>query len=176
MRLVVPVLTRILSALASLALIAAGVVAAVEVVAAALERDPVVLPSDYAAQATRWQWDDRSVMVVLAVTGAVGVILLLTGLWRRAPLTIPVAGREGVAVERRGLEGSLSRRLAELDGVSSARVRVGRRRVRVRVDSRRRQAPERVRDAARALIDEALADQHLQLEPTVRLRYRGGEL
>lgn len=176
MRLIIPVLTRVLSALASLALIAAGSVAVVEVVAAALDAGPVLLPGDFAARAEGWLWDDRSVVVALVAAGALGAVMVLTGVWRRAPLTIPVQGRAGVAIERRALEGSLSRRLTNLDGVSGARVRAGRRRLRVRIDSRRQVAPEQVREAVRASLDRELDDQHLELRPSVRLRYRGGEL
>lgn len=176
MRLIIPVLTRVLSALASLALICVGSLVVVEVVAAALEADPVLLPSDYADRAAGLAWDDRSVVTALAAIAGVGVVALLVGVWRRAPLTIPVEGRSGVAIERRGLEGSLSRRLTDLDGVSGARVRAGRRRLRVRVDSRRRVAPEGAHEAVRAVLDRELADQRLDLRPSVRLRYRGGEL
>jgi len=134
------------------------------------------LPPDYADRAAGWAWDDRSVVAVLIATAAVGGFVTLAGMWHRAPMTIPVHGRQGVAIERRGLEGSLSRRLTNLDGVSGARVRAGRRRLRVRIDSRRRVEPQQVRESVRASLDRELAEQHLELRPSVRVRYRGGEL
>ncbi len=176
MRIIVPLLTRVLSVLLAVALIGAGAVLMVEVAAAWLGAGWTILPPDTVARASTWQWDDDEIVVAIASVGGVALLALLVGLWRRPPLTIGLEGCEGVAVERYALEGSLRRRLEALDGVSSARVRAGRRRVSAKVDTRRRHEPAQLKNRVEESLAEMVDAQHVGLKSTVRLRSRGGEL
>ena len=176
MRVFVPVFTRIFSALLALALITAGVVVLVEVVAAWLGIGWTILPTDTADRFEEWHWDDRAIVVTSAIVLAVGVIALLIGLWRRAPLTIPLDDNADVTFERHALEQSLRRRVEALDGVTTARIRAGKKRLRARVDTNRRHQPEEVKARVETHLAEVAAAQHLDLPRDVQLRYRGGEL
>jgi hypothetical protein len=176
LRTFVPVFTRIFSALLALALIAAGVVVLVEVVAAWLGIGWTILPTDTAARFEEWHWDDRAIVVTSVIVLAVGVVALLIGLWRRAPLTIPIDDSADVTFERHALEQSLRRRVEALDGVTSARIHAGTKRLRARVDTNRRHRPEEVKARVEDHLAHAAAAQHLDLTRNVQLRYRGGRM
>lgn len=169
MRVLAPVLTRLLAALMALVLIAAGALIVVEVVANAVDGGFAVLPQDSPDQLRATEWDDRLVMAVSLGAAAVGLLVILAALWPRPPLTIDVDA-EGVRVERYALERSLRRRLDRVDGVSGTRVRVSRRRVRARVDTNRRLHPETVGEDAERELREVCERIGLPLRRDVRLR------
>jgi hypothetical protein len=175
MRSAVPVLARIFSALLALALIAAGVVVAVEVVAAWVGAGWTVLPSDTPERFARWRWNDRPVVITIAAVGGVGLVAFLVGVWRRAPLTVPVDAAHDVTFERRALEQSLRRRIEAIDGVRKARVIAKRDRLVARVDTKQRYQPDELRKRVEAALSEATSRQHLALERQVRLRVQGGD-
>jgi len=145
---------RLLAALVALALVAAGVVAVVEVVAAALGADPLLVPRDgWAADGRSTEWADRGVRYFFIIVGAVGVVLAAVALVRRPPrrLAVPApSGLEDVTIRRRGLERSLQRTAESIDGVRQASVRIKRTQVRIRIGTHRRDAnglPEAVQEA-----------------------------
>ncbi len=119
MRLIVPVLTRLLAALAALALLAAGVVILVELIANATGNGFVILPED---------WPDR-----LRTTGLGrhprtqpahrcarrGRVLILVACWPHPPLTVPT-NQPAVRMERHALEDAVRRRLSAVDGATGA--------------------------------------------------------
>lgn len=176
MRILVPILTRLLSTLLALALTSVGVGLIVETVATGVGAGWTILPDDVVSRASAWQWSDRNVVTVLAILGGIGVSALLTALWRRAALTVPIGGRSAVAVERYALEESLRARLKAIDGVSSARVRVDRRRVIARVDTKRRHEPSQLKTVVEQVLERAVNERHLNLRRRLRLRYEGGEV
>jgi hypothetical protein len=170
MHILAPVLTRLFSALLALALIAGGVVLIVEVVAAWAGGGWTILPDDTTARFQMWRWNDRSVVETIIVVGAVGLLAVLIAVWPRPPLTVPIAGRTDVSYERHALEQTVRRQLQGLDGVSKARVRADHRRLVARLDTNRQHQPEELRSRAEAVLETIVADRHLELQPTVRLR------
>ncbi len=178
MRILVPILSRLLSTLFALALIAGGVLLIVEAVSTWVGAGWSVLPDDVVRRASAWQWSDRTVVMALAIVGALGLSALLTAVWRRPALTVPVDGRSGAAVERYALEKSLRSRLEAVDGVSGARVRVNRKRVAARVDTKRRHEPGQLKTVVEQELDRTLNERHLNLNlrRRLRLRYEGGEV
>lgn len=176
MRAAVPVLARIVSALLALALIAAGAVVLVEVVAAWVGAGWTILPSDTAQRFARWHWDNRPVVITIATVGTVGLAAFLVGVWRRAPLTVPVDAAHDITFERRALEQSLRRRVEDLDGVRKARVVAKRDRLVATVDTNRRYEPDELKRRVETALSERAARQHLALERRVRLRFQGGEV
>jgi Family of unknown function (DUF6286) len=121
--------TRLVSALLALALLVGGLLAALEIVAAGLgrEEDLVVPWRDWRADLLDTPWDDYVVRVVLAVTLAVGLLLLFLLLARRRPAAVRLADRtDGATAEldRGGLERHLAASLRRVEGVASVAVRV----------------------------------------------------
>jgi Family of unknown function (DUF6286) len=171
-RLVVPVLTRVLSALLALAIIAAGVLVIVEVIANWTGRGFVLLPPDWPDELRHTTWDDSLVRALAAGALAVGMLLLLLALWPHPPLTLPTTEAH-VRIERRALEEALHRRLASVDGASAVRVRASRRLIDARDYTTRRLEPQRVRERAQTQLSEFCALHHVTLERRVRLRTRG---
>ena len=176
MRSIVPILTRLLSTLLALALIAFGVVAIVEVVSARVGWGWRILPDDIVVRASTWQWSDRNVIATLAAVGIAGLLAVLTSLWRRSSLTVPVDGRPSVSIERFALERSLRSLLEAVDGVSVARVRVAGSRVVARVDTQRRHATSELKATAEEVLKHAVTERHLKLRTQLQLRHRGGEV
>lgn len=172
MRVLAPVLTRLLAALMALVLVAVGGLLVVEVVSNAFDGGFAVLPLDLPDQLRSAEWDDTVVMAVSVGAAAIGLLLLLAALWPRPPLTVDAAV-DGLRVERYALERSLGRLLDRVDGVSGARVRVGRRRVRARVDTTRRLQPETVGENAERELRDVCRQLGLSLQTDVRLRRQG---
>lgn len=172
MHIVIPTLTRLLSALVALALVAVGAVILIEVVANWTGNGFAILPTDWPTQLRLTAWDDTIVRNSLLIALTVGVVLLLVAFWRRPPLTVD-SRHDGVRIERHALETSLRRRLDSLDGVSSSRVRVDKSRIRATVDTTRRLAPEAVRDRALDELTGFCKLHDLDLTPGVTLHASG---
>jgi hypothetical protein len=172
MRLVVPVLTRLLAALAALAILAAGVVVLVELISNWTGNGFAILPDDWPDQLRATSWDDTTVRNILIALVVTGVILLLVACWPHAPLTVPTE-QPNVRIERHALETAVRRRLLSVDGASGARVRATTNRIDARVDTTRRFEPEHVHEAATRALAEFCQQHQLALQPRVRLRARG---
>ncbi|HEY3833361.1 MAG TPA: DUF6286 domain-containing protein [Acidimicrobiia bacterium] len=168
MRVLLPVAARLISAILAIAMLCAGVVLVIEVVSAWVGHGWVILPADLHTRFAHWHWDDRSVVLTFVALGVVGLVSVLVGSWPRPPLTVPLDNSD-IAIERHPLEVSLSRRLQALDGVTRARVRIDRGRVRATVDTNRRRSDDDVRVAAHELLVDAVTTNELQLDPKVEV-------
>lgn len=173
LRLIVPIAARVVLALVAVALVAGGALLCVEVVAGWATGSTLVLAPDWPDQLRSTDWSATLPTAVAAGVTAAGVVLLLVALWPRPPLTV-AAGPLGMRLERHALERSIGRELDRVDGVSATRVRATERRVRVRVDTTRRLAPDAVHAAARQAVVDILERYGLALKPSVALRRRGG--
>ena len=129
------VLNRVLAALVALALFLGGLLAVVEIVLAGLDRPPWLVPHpDWSETLTGESFTAGVVRAVLIGLVVVGLLLLLVGLRRGKPGSIPLPARsDGVSVtaSRRGIERSIATSARRVDGVRSARAKVGRRTVKV---------------------------------------------
>jgi hypothetical protein len=175
MRIIAPLFTRLLSALLALALVAAGVILLTEIVAAWLGVGWTILPDDTAAKLQTWHWDSRPVVTTIIIVGLIGLAALVVGLWRQAPLIVPIGDGHEVTFERHALEGSIRRQIQHIDGVTKARIRSTKDKVRVRVDTNRTSQPQLVRGEVEARVNETLQAQHLTLAPEVQVRNPEGE-
>lgn len=168
-----PVLTRILSALLALALVAAGVVLVVETVASLSGDSWALLPDSTTDNLRTWGWDGQPMVPVLVIVGVVGLVCLLVGLWPRAGLTIPSGSDGDLALDRSSLEQSVRDRVERIDGVSRARVRAGRGRLVAKVDTTRGFQPDQLEPAVKAELDQAVSQHHLALTPRAVIRRTG---
>jgi hypothetical protein len=133
---VIATLRRLLALLLAVALVAAGVLLLVEVVAAWFGRGPVLLSETATATWRTTAWDDAAVVWTAVGVGVVGLLCLTIAVWPDNPTTVPTR-LDDVELERRPLEQVLRRELQAVDGVADATVRVRRSRTRARVDTNR---------------------------------------
>ncbi|CCH89260.1 conserved exported protein of unknown function [Modestobacter italicus] len=133
------VLNRVLATLLALGLFLGGLLAVVEIVLAVLDRPSWLIPHQQWAQSlTGESFGGGVVRAVLIGLVVLGLLLLLVGLGRGKPGSIPLPARtDGVQVtaSRRGLERSLVTSARRADGVRSARAKVGRRKVTVKAST-----------------------------------------
>ena len=163
------VLNRILAMLLALALLLGGLLAVVEIVLALLGRPPWLAPHPaWSSWLSEQTFATGVVRAVLIASVVLGLLLLVAALRRGRPgsLALP-SGSEGVRVtaSRRGIERTVSRAAQRADGVRSARVRAGRRKVRVTAVTGLRE-PGDLRQRVADAVDERLGE--LGLTGTVR--------
>lgn len=173
------VLNRLVALALGLALLAAGLLAAVEAVLAALDRSPWLVPHEqWRRSLAQLEWDDRTLMVVAALTVLAGVLLLVAQLWPTRPSVVPMVEQRPdrlAALDGRGFEDLLRRSALEDGDVLDARVRLRRRTARVSAraprDADLQSVQSRTRDRIRGRVDEL----GLQRPPAVKVRVQQGE-
>ncbi len=169
-------LVRLITLVLGLVCAAVGVLLAVEVAWATLRPDSGFLVVDWPslrAGLQRLTWTDTPVRVTAAIVAVVGAVLLLVGLGsgrRNISLHDP-APDVTVTTPPRSLARLAGHRAREQDGVGSASVTAGRKRVRVTVRSEFVEVGDlgdRVSDA----VQEALRELPLPRTPTVSVSVR----
>jgi hypothetical protein len=130
---------RVLCALLAGLFLAAGVIAVIEIISAHTNNGSVVVDWPRFARALeRNTWSDAGPKVAAVILIVVGVILVLLGLRRGQPAALELAG-DGSGIEAATTRKSLQRLLrtvaSESEGITGAKVRVKRRKVRVLASS-----------------------------------------
>lgn len=127
---------RVLATLLALALLLGGLLAVVEIVLAQLGRPSWLIPHEQWSRGLAGQtFLDGVVRAVLIGLVVLGLVLLVLALRRGKPGSVQLPSRNDgvhVSASRRGIERSLSTAARRTDGVRSARVKAGRRAVRVK--------------------------------------------
>ena len=171
-------LNRVVGLVVAVALIAASIVLIVEIVAAQLDQNPVIV--DWRT----WPETLRTTTWVgardaLAVTAAVALAILVLQLLPRRPSTIE-AKREGtdrgvhLSVRRRHLERTMAAEAAELDGIDRARVRCRPNRISVGARTSRRDV-QGLDASLRSLVSSELERLDMEDSPEVRVRVDQGD-
>ncbi|CAN5374885.1 hypothetical protein BH20ACT5_BH20ACT5_02150 [soil metagenome] len=167
---------RLLAALLALVLSVAGALTAIEVVAALLDRGPTLIDYDaWLAELRARSWDDLGVRVSAAGAVVLGLVLLSSGLTRkgrRIPLRSDRADVE-LSTSRPALSRFLRSRAERVEGVSSAHVKVTRRRATINAQARLHD-PEVVEQQLRTSLDQGLATLPWVRRPALRVEVRGG--
>lgn len=148
---------RSLGLLVGLALLAAGLLAVIEMILAVTGQPGWVIDRGAWAQtAGQLQWGDRTLVIVALIAGVVGLVLALLQLWPLRPRLVPLASEEPDrrnAIDGRGLQELLRRAAVEDEDVLGADVAVRRRRAKVKVHA----PPDADAKAVRARVGERLA-------------------
>ena len=168
---------RIVSALLAVALIVGGVLVAIEVILASLDKGHWILPhEDWARDASETAYTDRSARILFLVLALVGLALLLLELLRRRPPALRLSEREGgsqAELDRRGIERWLSTRLKDVEGAAGAKAKITRRAVEVKAESPQREVTDvqrRLEGAAQENLDELDLAQPLRARAKVTSR------
>lgn len=166
---------RLLAFLVAAAIVVAGVILIVEVIAARSASAPVIIGWH---SILRWgqhnTWKATSVELACVISAIVGLLLLLPQLRRRRPTRLVVESNPATdaALTRRGVVVTVRGAVGDVEGIASSRVKVGHRRIRVVATSSGATAEtaeaskQAVQDAARQAIDE------LRLTANRRLRVK----
>jgi hypothetical protein len=158
-------------------LAAAAILIAAEIISALLDRSSLLLPVSSLARLGRTtHWDHLSALITAGAIGAVGLLLVALALWPRRPRAVALASHDPdvvLGISRGGLRRYLTQAAEGVDGIARAKVRIGRRRIRVRTVSPLRDTSglgDQVRRAVTDRIDRLAPLRHPVVRVTVRRR------
>ncbi|MFE7775189.1 DUF6286 domain-containing protein [Streptomyces sp. NPDC057445] len=116
-------------------------------------------------------WNDTAVLVAGGTLVLLGLLLLLAALLPGKPRVLPLSGDMDAGVTRRSLRHALQNTAASVDGVSRAKLKLGRRTIvaRVRTD---RTNTEGLTDAVRAAVDQHLDQVTPLTRPAMKVQLR----
>lgn len=163
---------RLLGLLMALAVIVAGVLVIIEVVAAQVGQDWVFVNwPQWERRLRSTSWSDARGVFIIAIV--VALLLLLLELLRRAPSMLPVSNGESVqiGVRRRFLERELANTVTGLDGISKAKVSLAPKRLTVTADTNRA-VPKGLRPSIESTVQEEMQRLALAAPPAIRTRLR----
>lgn len=169
---------RVVAAVVCLFLIAAGLLVVVEIILATFGLAPLLIPYDSWYQSARTDsWDTPDARRLLALLCVAGTLLAILQLVRRRPLTLPLVSMpNGIDAEitRRSLEEMLSQVASKVDGVSGAKTRVSKSRVRVSAATDRHH-PRELEPAVTRVVEDKLQALDLLKTPrtSVKVTSRG---
>lgn len=167
------IIDRVLSAVLGLALLVGGLLVAIEIVLAGLDRPPWLLAHDrWTASASTTPWSDPDLRLLFAALIVVGALLLVAEVARRRPELLPLAAQgPGVvtALDRREVERWLAERVERVEGVAGAGVRINTRSALVEAASVGRDT-SKVDAGVRKVATDSL--ELLNLDHTTRLRVK----
>ena len=172
---------RVLAALLSLAVITAGVLLIIEVIADRASNRPAVVDWQPAYDwARRTTWNAGSIRVTCAVLILAGLVLLIAELKpsrvSRLAADPDQAGAAGIdtAYTRRGLAAAIRSAATGVDGVRGASVNVKRRKITVAATTaaQDKAAARGLRDPILAAVHERLSTLKLRRDPSVSVRVR----
>jgi hypothetical protein len=159
-------------------LAAAAILVMVEVITALLHRPAAVLPVTWLARLGRTTyWDDPRVLAGAAALAVIGLFLLALALSPGRPRAVAVRSEEPevlMGVAPSGLARYAEDAAQSVEGVTGAKARTRRRRVRVRATTPLRDA-EGLTEQVRHAVEQRFADLGLRRTPRLRVTVRGRE-
>jgi hypothetical protein len=174
-------LSRLLAPLVALALMTAVVLFAIEVVAAGVGAKPVVVPWHGAYDAAkRNSWTDAGPIVICIALIVIGLLLLATQTARRRVTDHALSDRSAgvdASLSTRGLRSAVRGAATSLDGVSSAKLTIRRRKGKLKATSHGsdRTAAAGLEAPLRTALDERLAGAELARPPRITVTVTPGK-
>jgi hypothetical protein len=117
------------------------------------------------------RWTDVLPAVAGGVVALLGLILVLAAILPGATTVLPLGGSFDAGAARGGYRSTLRAAAADVDGVSGAAVKLGTRRVKVRVETART-SPDGLADAVREAVGHRLDQVGPATRPAVSVRVR----
>ena len=132
-------LNRVLAVLFAFALLVLGILIPTEVIRAALSKQHWLLPwESLTSDLTRNSWQAGPIRAVLIGAAVVGLLLLVGQLKPRRPSALPLSASTPdvhASTTRRSLQHTLQRAAGDIDGVSSAKAKVRRRKAKITAEA-----------------------------------------
>ncbi|EOD59782.1 DUF6286 domain-containing protein [Amycolatopsis vancoresmycina] len=163
------------AALTALVVLAVCTLVTTALVQRLLGQRPVLSYDAVAARVHATSWNELPVLVGGGAAVLAGCALLAAALLRGRPVVVALASAAGIdaGTPRHGLERSLRAAAESVDGVAAAGLRLGRRKVRVKVRTNRTNR-EGLAEAVRTAVQGRLERVGPAKVPEVRVRVRGG--
>ncbi|WP_410631216.1 DUF6286 domain-containing protein [Amycolatopsis sp. cmx-4-83] len=157
--------------LSALVLLGACVVITVVAVQMLLGERPWLSYDAVAGTLHDLRWTDVLPAVAGGVLALLGLVLVLAAVVPGAATVLPLNGLFDAGAARGGYRSTLRAAAAGVDGVARARVKLGKRRAKIRVDTTRSR-PEGLADAVHAAVTQRLEQIGPAGRPTVTVRVR----
>ncbi|MEU7788558.1 DUF6286 domain-containing protein [Amycolatopsis sp. NPDC049159] len=161
--------------LTALVVLAACALVVTALVQRLLGERPVLSFEAIAGRVHETTWNELPVLVGGGAAVLVGFVLLAAAVLRGRPVVLALSPAAGVeaGTTRHGLRTSLRATAAGVDGVATAALKLGRRKVRVKVRTNRTNT-EGLAAAVETAVSRRLEQVGLAEPPRVRVRVRGG--
>lgn len=163
---------RLLGLIVALGFIVGGLLAIIEVIAAEIGQDPVIIDwPTWERRLRTTSWSDARGVFIIAIVLA--LVLLLLEFVRRAQSMLPVVEGDSlkVGVRRRFLERQLSQTVGSIDGISKAKVSCAPKRLVVAAETHRAN-PKGLKPAIESAVQGELRRLALAEPPAIRTRLR----
>jgi hypothetical protein len=157
--------------LTALVVLAACVLVAVVAIQLIVGERPWVSFDAVASALHDLRWSDVLPAVAGSVVALLGLVLVLAAILPGATTVLPLGGSFDAGAARGGYRSTLRAAAADVDGVSGAAVKLGTRRVKVRVETART-SPDGLADAVRAAVGRRLDQVGPATRPAVSVRVR----
>jgi hypothetical protein len=157
--------------LTALVLLAACVLVTVVAVQLIIGERPWISYDSAASALHGTRWTDVLPAVAGGVAALAGLVLVLAALLPGPPTVLPLAGRFDSGAARGGYRSTLRAAAAAVDGVSDAAVKLGSRKLKVRVKTTRTR-PDGLADTVRAAVGHRLDQIGPATRPAVSVRVR----
>ncbi|MDQ1630904.1 MAG: hypothetical protein QOJ32_2326 [Frankiaceae bacterium] len=152
---------RLISVLLAVAIAVAGVLTVIEIVAAALDKEPVFVKwKGLVDDLSTTEWKTAAPRVAAGVLIVLGLLLLFFALRRGKPATVPLttsASDVDMTTTRRSLQRSLGSNASDVDGIHDASAKVKRRKIVIKAQTTagvpKAEAKSRLGDAIQQRLD-----------------------
>lgn len=117
------------------------------------------------------RWSDTTTLIAGGACALLGLLLLLAALLPGKPTVLPLTGDLDAGITRRSLRHALQNTASSVDGVSRARLKLGRRGIVARIRTDRTNTAG-LADAVSAALDRRLDQLTPLVRPAVKIRLR----
>ncbi|WP_351224480.1 DUF6286 domain-containing protein [Streptomyces sp. NPDC002133] len=157
--------------LTALVLLAACVLVAIVAIQLAIGRTPIISYRSVTGTLHSIHWNDTAPLIAGGTCALLGLLLLLAALLPGRPTVLPLTGDMDAGVTRRSLRHALQNTAATVDGVTRAKLKLGRRTIVARIRTDRTNTAG-LTDAVRGALDQRL-DQVAPLNrPAMKIQLR----
>ncbi|MFD5061866.1 DUF6286 domain-containing protein [Streptomyces sp. NPDC058394] len=157
--------------LTALVLLAACVLIAIVAIQLIIGQSPLISYRSVTDTLHSTHWSDTTTLIAGATFALLGLLLLLAALLPGKPTVLPLAGDMDSGITRRSLRHALQNTAANVDGVSRAKLKLGRRTIVARIRTDRTNTAG-LTDAVRAALDQRLDQVTPLTRPAMKIRLR----
>ncbi|MCX4513682.1 DUF6286 domain-containing protein [Streptomyces sp. NBC_01619] len=155
--------------LTALVLLAACVLTAIVAIQSIIGRRPLVSYRSVTDALNGLHWNDTAVLAAGAAAVLLGFVLLLAAFLPGKPTVLPLTGDVDAGVTRRSLRRALQNTAASVDGVSRAKLKLGRRTITARIRTDRTNTAGLTR-AVRGALDQRLDEVTPLTRPATKIK------